>query len=61
MRYYYVGQNGSDQEGSSQGKVKKMARRTETIVDTTGTQLTPLEDIPQDVRDFVEELYTKQR
>jgi hypothetical protein len=39
-----------------------MPRKTsQTLFDTTGTVRTPLEDIPKDVKDFVEEVYAKQR
>jgi len=40
--------------------VSKMARKSVTIVDTTGTQLIPLDAIPQDVKDYVEALYKAQ-
>lgn len=39
----------------------QMARKTQTVIDVTGPQRTPLEDIPQDVKDFVEATYAKQR
>lgn len=32
-----------------------------TIVDFSGPQMTPLDEIPQDVIDYVEEVYAKQR
>lgn len=38
-----------------------MARQTQTVIDTTGPQRTPLDAIPQDVKDFVEQTYAKQR
>lgn len=38
-----------------------MSRKSETIVDVTGPQRTPLADIPDDVRKFVEDVYAKQR
>lgn len=39
-----------------------MARKViGAIVDTTGPQVTPLEDIPADVIEFVETTYAKQR
>ena len=38
-----------------------MARKTETVIDTTGPQMTPLDEIPEDVKKFVEATYAKQR
>jgi len=38
-----------------------MARKSQTIVDTTGKELIPLESIPDDVKAFVEEVWAKQR
>lgn len=38
-----------------------MARKATTILDTTGPTLTPLDEIPDDVKQFVEETYAKQR
>jgi hypothetical protein len=36
-------------------------QKSETIIDTTGPQLTPLNDIPKDVIEYVESTYEKQR
>jgi hypothetical protein len=38
-----------------------MARKSVTLVDTTGTQLIPLSEIPEDVVKFVEDTWAKQR
>lgn len=39
-----------------------MPRQTsETILDVTGTEMTPLESIPQDVKDYVEFVWSKQQ
>lgn len=38
-----------------------MARKSEFVPDTTGPVRTPLEEIPQDVKQYVEEVYTRQR
>lgn len=38
-----------------------MPRKTTFIVDVTGPQRTPLDEIPADVRSFVEKTYAKQR
>lgn len=38
-----------------------MARQSATILDVTGPQRTPLDEIPQDVKEFVESTYEKQR
>ena len=48
--------------GERKGKGKKMPRMSSTTIpDTTGPQLTPLDSIPDDVKQFVEEVYEKQR
>ena len=38
-----------------------MARKSVSIVDTTGPQRTALDEIPNDVKEFVESVYAKQR
>jgi hypothetical protein len=39
-----------------------MPRKTSTLIpDVTGPQLTPLDAIPQDVKNYVEEVYERQR
>lgn len=38
-----------------------MARKVTQLVDTTGPQRTPLDEIPADVKKFVEETYELQR
>lgn len=38
-----------------------MARHSVAILDTVGPQRTPLDDIPEDVKKFVEDVYAKQR
>jgi len=38
-----------------------MPRQTLTVIDTTGPQRTPLDEIPADVKKFVEDTYAKQR
>lgn len=38
-----------------------MARKSVAIIDTTGPQRTPLDEIPDDVKKFVEDVYAKQR
>lgn len=45
-----------------QGKATEMPRKTSTTIpDTTGPAVTPLDAIPEDVKQFVEEVYEKQR
>lgn len=34
---------------------------SETVLDVTGTEITPLDSIPQDVKDFVEFMWSKQQ
>lgn len=38
-----------------------MARKSVTIIDTTGKELIPLDAIPEDVKQYVEEVWAKQR
>jgi hypothetical protein len=47
--------------GRDAGKEKKMARKSVAVPDTHGVQLIPLEAIPQDVKDFVEEVWKRQQ
>jgi hypothetical protein len=47
--------------GRDARKEKEMARKSVAIVDVHGVQLIPLESIPQDVKDFVEEVWKRQQ
>lgn len=38
-----------------------MARKSEFVPDTTGPQRTPLDEIPNNVKKYVEDVYAKQR
>lgn len=42
-------------------KGSKMARRSVALVDTTGDEQVALEDIPDDLKEFVEDVYNRQR